>query len=61
MIDALLEEVGWEEKKEQPDLLLEEVRHARLAPQEWEDQKPAANTVALWPDASGVWPPTFAD
>ncbi len=49
VIDALLEEVGWEEKTamEQPDLLAEEVRHARLAPQEWEDQKPAADSRSL--------------
>ena len=49
VIDALLEEVGWEEKmaKEQPDLLAEEVRHARLALEEWEDLKPAADTRSL--------------
>jgi hypothetical protein len=49
VLDALLEEVGWEQKmaKEEPELLAEEVRHARLALEEWEDLKPATDTRSL--------------
>ncbi|HEX3564116.1 MAG TPA: hypothetical protein VHU17_01980 [Acidimicrobiales bacterium] len=49
VIGTLLEEVGWEEKmaKEQPDRLAEEVRHVRLALEEWEDLMPAADTRSL--------------
>jgi hypothetical protein len=49
VLDALLEEVGWEEKmaKELPDLLGEEVRHARLALEEWESLQPAADSRSL--------------
>jgi hypothetical protein len=49
VFDALLEEVGWEQKmaKEQPELLAEEVRHARLALEEWEDLKPPTDTRSL--------------
>jgi hypothetical protein len=49
VLDALLEEVGWERRmaKEEPELLAEEVRHARLALEEWEDLKPATDTRSL--------------
>lgn len=49
VLDALLEEVGWEQKmaKEEPELLAEEVRHARLALEEWEDLKPATDARSL--------------
>jgi hypothetical protein len=49
VLDALLEEVGWEEKmaKELPELLGEEVRHARLALEEWESLQPAADSRSL--------------
>lgn len=49
VIDPLLEEVGWEEKmaEQQPDRLAEEVRHVRLALEQWEDLMPAADRRSL--------------